>query len=162
MFCPVKPTESDSRPGTYALVLRIAAACDAAVGRRYRLALQPGWMLYTGSALGPGGVRARLAHHGRLAAHPHWHIDYLRRHTVLEAVWFSYHAKRRECRWAMVLAEMGGLPPPFRFGASDCRCGSHLYAFQRRPLLATFTAALRAHEPDAAPVVEQPRTLQAL
>ncbi|MFZ1326646.1 MAG: GIY-YIG nuclease family protein [Candidatus Contendobacter sp.] len=158
----MEPVASDSRPGTYVLVLRVPVACDAAVGRRDRLALQPGWMLYTGSALGPGGVEARLAHHRRLAVRPHWHIDSLRRHTVLEAVWFSYHPKRRECRWAMVLAEIGGLPPPFRFGASDCRCRSHLYRFQHRPLLAAFTAALHTQEPDAAPVMEQLHEFQAV
>jgi Uri superfamily endonuclease len=37
-----------------------------------------------------GGVRGRLAHHMRIAGCPHWHIDYLRRHTTLEEIWFSY------------------------------------------------------------------------
>ena len=41
---------------------------------------------YVGSALEPGGLRVRIAHHARIAARPHWHIDYLRRHTPLTGV----------------------------------------------------------------------------
>ncbi len=125
------------------------------VGRRHRLALTPGWMVYVGSALGPGGVAARLAHHRRLAERPHWHIDFLRRHGALDAVWLSHDPIRRECLWATVLAgELGGVPPPFRFGASDCRCPAHLYRFRDRPALAVFVAALKGRCPDHAAVVE--------
>lgn len=150
------PSQPDARPGTYALLLRIATADVVAIGRRYRLPLAPGWMVYAGSAFGPGGVAARLAHHRWLAERPHWHIDDLRRHAALEAVWFSHDPLRRECLWAAVLAEeLGGLPPPFRFGASDCRCPAHLYGFRDRPALATFVTALKARCPRHGSVVEQ-------
>jgi len=150
-------SEPDSRPGTYALLLRIATADVVAIGRHYRLPLAPGWMVYAGSAFGPGGVAARLAHHRRLAVRPHWHIDYLRQYVALEAVWFSHDPVRCECLWAAVLArELGGLPPPFRFGASDCRCPAHLYGFRDRPAWAAFVAALKARCPEHAAVVEQP------
>jgi Uri superfamily endonuclease len=125
------------------------------VGRRYRLALTPGWMVYVGSAFGPGGVAARLAHHRRLADRPHWHIDFLRRYGALDAVWFSHDPIRRECAWAAVLAEvLGGVPPSFRFGASDCRCPAHLYRFPDRPTLAAFVTALRIRCPEHTAVVE--------
>lgn len=149
-------SEPDSRPGTYALLLRIATADVVAIGRRFQLPVAPGWMVYAGSAFGPGGVAARLEHHRRLADRPHWHIDALRRHAAFEAVWFSHDPLRRECLWAAVLAEeLGGLPPPFRFGASDCRCPTHLYGFRNRPALATFVAALKACCPGHGSVVEQ-------
>ena len=145
----------EARPGTYAWLLRIAVTDSVPVGQRYRLALAPGWMVYVGSACGPGGVAARLAHHRRLADRPHWHIDFLRRHAALDAVWFSHDPIRRECLWAAVLArELGGRAPPFRFGASDCRCPAHLYLFEVRPTLAEFFAALKAHAPDHADVIE--------
>lgn len=145
----------EAQPGTYALLLRIAVTDSVSVGRRYRLVLAPGWMVYVGSAFGPGGVAARLAHHRRLADRPHWHIDFLRPYGVLDAVWFSHDPIRRECLWAAVLAgELGGVPPPFRFGASDCRCPAHLYRFRDRPELAVFATALKICCPNHAAVVE--------
>jgi Uri superfamily endonuclease len=149
-------TQPDARPGTYALVLRTTATAVVAIGRRHALPLAPGWMVYAGSAFGPGGVAARVAHHRRRTDRPHWHIDALRRWATLDAVWFSHDPLRRECRWAAVLAEdLGGRPPPFRFGASDCRCPAHLYGFRDRPAVAAFAAALRARCPEHAAVVEQ-------
>ena len=81
---PTPPSGSTAEPGTYALWFRIDDAAEIAVGRRYRLRLEPGWVVYVGSAFGPGGTAARLAHHRRPVLRPHWHIDYLRAH--IEAV----------------------------------------------------------------------------
>ncbi len=150
-----RPAQPDARPGTYALLLRIAVAEIAFVGRRDRLPLAPGWAVYVGSAFGPGGIAARLAHHRRPVVRPHWHIDYLRRYARLETVWFSHDPSRRECLWAAVLArDSGGRSPPFRFGASDCRCPAHMYQFGVRPTLAAFAAALESRVPDHATVLE--------
>lgn len=147
--------KSDARPGTYALLLQIAFEEVALIGRRDRLPLVPGWAVYVGSAFGPGGVTARLAHHRRPVARPHWHVDYLRRHASLAAVWRSHDPQRRECLWAEVLAQdLGGRVPPFRFGASDCRCPAHLAWFEVRPTLVAFIAALESRAPDHAAVVE--------
>jgi len=148
-------SQPGARPGTYALLLRIASTGIVRIGRRERLPLAPGWAVYAGSAFGPGGIAARLAHHRRSAVRPHWHIDYLRRYALLETVWFSHDPIRRECAWAAVLArELGGRAPPFRFGASDCRCPAHLYSFSARPKLAVFVAALKSWDPGHAAVIE--------
>lgn len=145
----------DRRSGTYALWLRVDSTGTIAIGRRDRLVLTPGWLVYVGSAFGPGGVAARVAHHRHSSARPHWHIDYLRPYGALEAVWFSHDPLRRECLWATVLAqELGGVLPPFRFGASDCRCPAHLYRFADRPLLTAFVAALQDRCSDHGAVVE--------
>jgi Uri superfamily endonuclease len=97
--------------------------------------LQPGFYVYIGSALGPGGVRARLAHHMRPAERPHWHIDYLRFHTTLEEIWFCYDPKSREHDWAIRLAGLPGASMPLAgFGSSDCECESHLLFFEKRPV----------------------------
>ena len=142
--------------GTYALLLRIDVTEEIAVGRRHRLRLEPGWAVYVGSALGSGGTAARLAHHRRPAVRPHWHVDYLRSRAVLRVVWISHDPIRRECLWATVLRDdLGGAPPPFRFGASDCRCSAHLYRFLDRPELDAFAAALRVRCPAHAAVLEQ-------
>ena len=64
-------------PGTYILVLRSTEHCSVKVGRLGVLRLEPGYYAYAGSALGPGGVGARLGRHLRGPRRAHWHIDYL-------------------------------------------------------------------------------------
>ena len=106
--------------------------------------LQPGYYLYLGSALGPGGLRARIAHHQKPSFRPHWHIDYLRAHTRLERIWYSYGAQRREHLWAEAMQAAPGASAPLRgFGASDCACESHLFFLQKPLSLRAFAARLR-------------------
>jgi Uri superfamily endonuclease len=143
-----------TQPGTYALLLRIAVSGAILIGQR-PLSLTPGWAIYVGSAFGPGGLAGRLRHHRRLAVCPHWHIDYLRPYAALEALWYSADPIRRECLWAEVAVQaLGGRAPPFRFGASDCRCRAHLYCFEARPKAAELMAALRLCVPDHAQLIE--------
>lgn len=125
-----KENSVQPNPGTYALLLSSATEAVVRIGRLGNLRLRPGYYVYVGSALGPGGVRARLAHHMRPAERPHWHIDYLRKKTTVEAVWFRYSRKSVECGWAKRFAKMSGASVPIiGFGSSDCHCGSHLFYF---------------------------------
>lgn len=140
-------------PGTYALILAAHEARCLRIGRLGSLALRPGWYVYVGSAFGPGGVRARLAHHRQRTARPHWHIDYLRRHTQLEGVWCTHDPVRREHQWAQTMQRLPGADMPLRgFGASDCACASHLVCFTRRPPLRLFQREVRARFPEHAPI----------
>ena len=82
--------DATPQTGTYALVLASTKAAPVRVGKLGSLQLQPGFYVYVGSAHGPGGLRARLAHHLEPTARPHWHIDYLRAHTNPEEVWYLY------------------------------------------------------------------------
>ena len=66
----------EPKPGKYALVLSCANDARIQVGRIGKIHLQCGYYVYLGSALGPDGLRARIAHHQKLATRPHWHIDY--------------------------------------------------------------------------------------
>lgn len=145
--------EIAAQPGTYALLLRLVDAGAVLIGQR-PLSLAQGWALYVGSAFGSGGIAGRLRHHRRPAARPRWHIDYLRQRAALKAVWFSHDPLRRECLWAEAARALGARAPPFRFGASDCRCSAHLYFFEGRPSFAGFVAALRTRAPDHAEVIE--------
>ena len=107
--------------------------------------LQPGYYVYLGSALGPGGLRARIAHHQKPSSRPHWHIDYLRAHTRFHCVWFSYSPRRREHQWARAAQRMSGAKIPlFGFGASDCDCRSHFYFFKGFPLRISFRRGLES------------------
>ena len=93
----------DSKPATYALILSCASNARIQIGRLGTIQLQCGYYVYLGSALGPGGLRARIAHHQKPSLRPHWHIDYLRAHSQFRCIWFSYDARRREHEWARVM-----------------------------------------------------------
>jgi len=139
--------------GTYALVLSSSAHAPIQVGKLGSLQLQPGFYVYIGSAHGPGGLRARLAHHLEPSGRPHWHIDYLRTHVTPEEVWFCYDRISWECRWAKCLGTLPGASIPLAgFGASDCACESHLYFFGNCPSRAAFARRLRAFDGSHPPV----------
>jgi Uri superfamily endonuclease len=109
------------------LSLRLERGATLRIGRLGTFALPAGAYLYVGSALGPGGLAARVAHHARHASAPHWHIDYLRPHAELVAIWHRAGTARREHEWAVALTRSPGATVPVaRFGASDCRCATHL------------------------------------
>ena len=134
-----------SAGGTYALLLRLDAPRVVRVGALGELDFPSGWYLYLGSALGPGGLAARLARHKRHAdKRLHWHIDYVRAVLMLVEVWTEPGAARQECEWAAAAAELlqANIIAP-RLGASDCRCPSHLYHYARRPQLEAFTVAIQ-------------------
>jgi len=79
-----------------------------------------------GSAWGPGGLRARVGRHLRGSPHPRWHIDYVRRVAAPVAVWLAPDT-HLECTWAQALLVHPALDIIVpRFGASDCRCATHL------------------------------------
>jgi Uri superfamily endonuclease len=113
--------------GTYGLVLVLDAPARLSVGRLGVVSLAPGSYAYCGSALGPGGLRARVGRHLRGAARRHWHVDALLACARVAEVWVCQSHERLECRLAACLA---ALPDAQRaapgFGASDCRCASHL------------------------------------
>jgi Uri superfamily endonuclease len=112
-------------PGTYILALHLARTRCIRIGRLGTLAFQPGIYLYVGSAFGPGGLHARIAHHLKKARRPHWHVDYLRRHAKVAGVWYA-EGRRVECRWARKMSRWESAFPIEGFGCSDCCCASHL------------------------------------
>jgi Uri superfamily endonuclease len=132
-----------ARPGTYVLVLSSRSTELIQIGRLSALQLQSGIYVYVGSALGPGGVRARLAHHLKPARRPHWHIDYLRAHTRVEEICYRLDTRRLEHVWAehIGLAE-GAYIPLVGFGSTDCGCESHLFFFEQRPSRERFRQVL--------------------
>ena len=133
----------DPVTGTYALILESGAARAVLVGRLGRLSLAPGWYVYVGSAFGPGGLRARCAHHLRIAAKPHWHIDYLRTATQVREIWYTHDPHPREHQWAeQILCARGAMTPFPGFGATDCRCLSHLSFHCVYPSLSAFRRRL--------------------
>jgi Uri superfamily endonuclease len=55
--------------------------------------------VYVGSALGPGGLAARIGRHRRQNKLGRWHVDYLRAVTQVEEVWYATLPERQECFW---------------------------------------------------------------
>lgn len=132
-------------PGTYALLLRADKAEELEVGALGEMTVRPGAYVYVGSAFGPGGLRARVGRHARGDGALHWHVDYLRAATALEAVWYTHDAERRECTWAAVLRALPGASVPLDgFGASDCNCPAHLVRFAKPPSLERFRDHIHA------------------
>ncbi len=137
------------RSGTYALVLSSSATLQLQIGKLGTLPLVRGFYVYVGSAFGPGGLKARLGHHQCAPRQAHWHIDYLRRATRLEQVWFTYDPTYREHQWARLMGTaMRGIIPLEGFGASGCACRSHLYYFRDRPSAGRYAGLVRCYHPE--------------
>lgn len=120
------------QPGSYALWLYLAAPQRQQIGRLGAFDFPAGDYLYCGSAWGSGGLRARLRHHARVAAVPHWHLDWLRPALSLRGAWLSTLPGNRECAWSQAILRQPGARVPARgFGAADCTsgCAAHLAAF---------------------------------
>ena len=138
--------------GTYVLALRLGSDRSICVGRLGEIDFPAGWYLYTGSALGPGGLRARVARHQRRlksGKRAHWHIDYLREYTAWGGAWGRSSSQRLECAWASALRclPQAQIVAP-GFGASDCQCPAHLVHTPRLPSDEWFSSVLDARRID--------------
>ena len=129
--------------GTYALLLALSQSVQLRVGALGECRFETGWYVYLGSALGPGGLSARVGRHIGAQGRMHWHIDYLTRVVEVVRVGWRVGVERRECGWAQAV---GGWPGArlalARFGASDCRCDTHLWTFSEQPDLARLPGAI--------------------
>lgn len=122
--------------GSYILVLQLERpVAGLMIGRLGRFDFAAGYYLYIGSAQGPGGLAARLAHHQqRQKARPHWHIDYLRAVARLREAWLVVSPARLERPWCEALTAHPAVSAPVRgFGASDSNCATHLFYMPRGP-----------------------------
>jgi len=118
-------------PGTYVLHLHLGRSRRVLVGRLGEIRFRTGEYFYVGSALGPGGLRARLGRHLRGDGQARWHVDALRAVAQMHSVCYAVD-EQAECEWSQALAALPGafIPAP-SFGSSDCRsgCRAHLIAF---------------------------------
>ena len=122
---------STNSPGTYALVVRVMETATISIGKLGTQQFPPGYYVYLGSALGPGGLRARVGRylHQNESSKLHWHIDYLLRRSALIEIWWTVGDNRQECSWSEILSKVG-MVYPLGFGSSDCNCDGHLVAFR--------------------------------
>lgn len=121
-----------SQPGTYALLFFCIESATVTIGALGEVVLAPGYLIYVGSAFGPGGLAGRLRHHLRPIRLPRWHVDYIRSHVSLMGAWCVNG--RTEHDWAAVIRNLPGTAvPKAGFGASDCCCEAHLFHLCRNP-----------------------------
>jgi Uri superfamily endonuclease len=119
--------------GSYALFLSLTEAVHLTIGRLGAFDFLAGGYVYLGSAHGPGGLRARLAHHARIEDHLQWHLDYFRPFAQITGGFISEEiqagALPLECAWSQQFLRLpGALPAVPGFGSADCRrgCPAHL------------------------------------
>ncbi|MBU2643188.1 GIY-YIG nuclease family protein [bacterium] len=137
-----------SETGTYALILEVGAPFSVAVGKLGLFCGEAGWYIYCGSAFGPGGLRARTAHHGRDSQRPHWHIDYLKPVAGISEIWYTTDPVRREHDWIRLLrTDQRITAPRIGFGSSDCACDTHLLYSAQKPSFHAFVRKAHADFP---------------
>jgi Uri superfamily endonuclease len=131
------PAQIPPLPGTYLLLSALREQKVIQVGMLGLFVFPPGYYLYVGSALGPGGLAGRLNRHldyKQRARSAHWHIDYLAREADLVEITYIEDPIRREHTWTRTLGALEtATMPASKFGASDCRCLSHLFHFPTWP-----------------------------
>jgi Uri superfamily endonuclease len=129
--------------GSYLLLFENTTYRRISVGKKLQMEAPPGIFIYAGSARGPGGLAARLAHHCRPSPNPRWHVDYLKSQIQLFEIWFTRDPRHLECTLAeAVLGLPGSHAPCPGFGSSDCSCESHLVYLPKRPAFKNYARHL--------------------
>jgi Uri superfamily endonuclease len=109
--------------GTYVLLIELPQPQEIAVGKLGLLAFPQGFYAYVGSAM--NGFESRISYHLREKKKSRWHIDYLLQQALIKEIILWETEERVECILAQTLSRE--FHTVTGFGASDCRCSSHLY-----------------------------------
>ena len=110
--------------GIYIAVFYLPVAQDITIGQRGAYFFRSGVYLYVGSA--QQHLEARIARHARQQKALRWHVDYLSTRAPMMGAIILSGRRARECEVAAELRREYELTVP-GFGASDCRCGGHLF-----------------------------------
>jgi len=131
--------------GSYILLLHLPETQSIAIGRLGNLHFPGGYYAYVGSAM--SGFGARVNRHLKPAEKRHWHIDYLRDRASVAGIFLCPTEQRTECAIAQSLNQQ--LECISDFGASDCRCRSHLFfSANELPMKETITETMKRLELD--------------
>ena len=110
--------------GIYIAILHLPKTGKITVGKLGTFNFRKGFYFYVGSA--QRNLSARLERHGRKKKPLRWHIDYLSAKAKMLGAITIPGTKELECQLAKKLSNMFEPTIP-GFGASDCRCGGHLF-----------------------------------
>ncbi|MCD6457413.1 MAG: GIY-YIG nuclease family protein [Thermoproteales archaeon] len=127
--------EIPGEKGVYTLLIKIGEKIEADVGALGRVKLDEGYYLYVGSALGPGGLKARISRHFRKSKKLKWHIDLLlvSENSRIIGVFCALTNEKYECKIVKRLIELGATAPIKNFGSTDCseNCPAHLLKYDK-------------------------------
>lgn len=116
--------------GAYLLVGKLREERKLHVGGMGEVRMKEGYYIYVGS--GMGSLTGRVRRHMRKRKRKRWHIDYLIPYLVEPKVFLFRSSRPLECLISKELEKIS--EPVENFGASDCRCKSHLYRMEESPL----------------------------
>ncbi|WFO74540.1 GIY-YIG nuclease family protein [Desulfurococcaceae archaeon MEX13E-LK6-19] len=115
--------------GVYVLVIKVVEDTSINVGKLGSFVFGKGYYAYVGSAMGPGGLKARIKRHISKVKKLRWHIDYLtsNNYTEITAIIYSTTSVNgMESRIAKILEEK--LAPSIKgFGSTDTNDYTHLF-----------------------------------
>jgi sugar fermentation stimulation protein A len=122
-----------SASGVYILAMQLQHPAKLTVGHLGSFEFPIGYYLYVGSAM--SGFAGRINRHLKRKKKLRWHIDYLL--EVVDLLWVDlYETKLHEdeCRLNSNVANLPGVKviAP-NFGASDCKCRTHLHYLKKLP-----------------------------
>lgn len=106
--------------GSYSLIIK--APEQAEIGALGLKKFDSKFVVYNGSAFGPGGLK-RVIRHFSSDKKIYWHIDYLLKEGELKKA-LLFPEKDLECELSGEMSR-----PVEGFGSSDCSCNSHLFEF---------------------------------
>lgn len=111
--------------GFYQLLISLPRRSSITPGKLGTFQLPRGLYIYTGSAR--RNLRSRIVRHLGREKRLRWHVDYLLQYGIIRLVLIYPLHLFTECGLnLMALRVLNGEFPIHRFGASDCRCRSHL------------------------------------
>ena len=110
--------------GIYIVILYLPKTANIAVGKLGTFNFREGFYFYVGSA--QRNLSARLERHSKKKKPMRWHIDYLSIKAEMLGAITIFGTRELECQLAKMLGNNFELAVP-GFGASDCRCGGHLF-----------------------------------
>ncbi|OYV03555.1 endonuclease [candidate division bacterium WOR-3 4484_18] len=109
--------------GCYVLLVELPRDIRITVGKLGKLTFTRGYYAYVGSAM--NNIEVRVKRHISSHKRKRWHIDYLLEHGRIVAIYYRESKYRCECELADGLRSK--FEPIHKFGATDCRCGGHLF-----------------------------------
>jgi Uri superfamily endonuclease len=119
--------------GVYILTMQMVHDMALTVGNLGTFEFPAGYYLYVGSAM--SGFAGRINRHLRRRKKMRWHIDYLL--EAADLLWVDLYetdSPDAECKLNGEVAELeGAVSIVPNFGASDCKCRTHLHYFAELP-----------------------------
>jgi len=135
--------------GTYILLLHLPGDARLNIGQLGQFDFPAGYYAYVDGAYSIGGLAGALKKRLAPPETPVRHIDYLRQAAGIEEIWLTTASHTREHLWSALLLEIpGAMSLTEGFGATNCRCESHLIYFDVRPSLEDFVVGAKQRLPN--------------